>query len=94
MAIPCIIIRRHDISLYEWFLVYNNEKVDSEAIDSSIFECLASAAASLPEDVILAEVQYRGLHMGTFSKFDLIEFPEAVASRIVELYGALAQHLG
>lgn len=92
MILPCIVIQRHDIGLYEWSIVYDNEKVDGEAGDSSITECLISAVGCLPDQEHLAEVKYRGIHMGSYSKVELVELTEAVADRIVESYVALVHH--
>lgn len=94
MTLPCIVIQRHDFGLYEWCVVYDNEKVDGDAGDSSITACLISAVGGLPDHERLAEVKYRGIHMGSFSKAELVELTETVAARIVESYGAFAHHLG
>jgi hypothetical protein len=94
MTFPCIDIQRHDIGLYEWRIMYGNEKVDGDIGDSSITECLINAVGCLSDQVHILEVNYRGIHMGTFSNVELVKFTEAVAGRIVESYAALAQHLG
>ena len=80
--------------MYEWCIVYDNEKMDGNAGDSSITECLICAVGSLPDHERLAEVKYRGIHMGSYSKVELVELTEVVADSIVESYGALAQHFG
>jgi hypothetical protein len=90
MTFPCIDIQRHDVGLYEWAIFYGTEKATGEAGNSSIQECLRDAALSLPEAERAAEVRYRGVHMGTFKKVDLIECHAEVADCISEAYGALA----
>jgi hypothetical protein len=93
VTLPCIVIQRHDASLYEWSVVYDQERVDGEAGDSSITECLVCAVGSLPEGQQLAEIKYRGIHMGTFHVDELAEATEGVAERISAAYGAFAQTL-
>jgi hypothetical protein len=87
--IPHIVIKRHDVGLYEWIVVYGNEEFDGEAGESSISECLISGIGSIPESVTLVEISYRGIHMGTFHVVEVRENTEGVAERIVETYGAL-----
>lgn len=94
MTIPRIIIKRHDVGFYEWLIAYDNEKVTGDIGNTSITECLVDAADSLPEDVGLAEIQYRGVHMGTYPRIRIREFADDVADIIVESYGVLAQHIG
>jgi hypothetical protein len=86
MSIPHIVVKRHDVSLYEWQVLYGQEKVDGDAGESSISECLTSGIGSIPESETLVEVSYRGIHMGTFAVQGVQEYPEEVAERIVDLY--------
>jgi hypothetical protein len=93
MTSPRIIIKRHEVGVYEWLIAYGNEKVAGEIGNTSITECLVDGADSLPEDVGLVEIEYRGVHMGTYPRVRVREFADDVADIIVESYGALAQHL-
>jgi hypothetical protein len=94
MTSPRIIIKRHDIGVYEWLIADGNEKVVGEIGNTSITECLVDAADSLPEDVGLVEIEYRGVHMGTYPRIRVIDFADDIADIIVESYGVLAQHFG
>ena len=87
--LPCIDIQRHDVGIYGWTILYGSEYACSDNGDSSIVDCLASAAGSLPENERLVEIRYSGIHMGTFVKVQLINLPEGVADRIIESYGTL-----
>ncbi|WP_211467618.1 hypothetical protein [Collimonas silvisoli] len=93
MSTPHIVIQRHDVGLYEWLVLYGQDKIDGEAGDTSITECLVSALGVIPEDEKLAEITYRGIHMGTFHILQIQEYAEGVSERIVDFYAELAPHL-
>jgi hypothetical protein len=89
MGLLCIDIQRHDAGIYGWIIAHGPDLVCGDDGDSSISDCINNAACTLPEGERLAEVRYRGIHMGTFVKKQLIEFPDLVADRIMESYGTL-----
>lgn len=89
VAIPCIVISRHDPGVYEWGVYWADEKLDGEVGDTSITECLQSAIAPLPLDVRHVEIRYRGVHMGTYRVEELAERPDLVADHISEAYASL-----
>lgn len=89
MSIPCIGIKRHDAGVYEWALLFADEKLDSDVGDTSITDCLKGAVASLPLNSLRVEIRYRGVHMGTFKVEDLAERPDLIADQITEAYAAL-----
>jgi hypothetical protein len=93
MSKPHIVIQRHGVGLYEWLVLYGQEKIDGEAGDASITECLISALGAIPEDETLAEITYRGIHMGTFHILQIQDYTETVSERIVDFYAELADHL-
>lgn len=61
--------------------------MDSDVGDSSISACLSRAADGIPDDAKMVEVRYRTVGIGTFPLVALIEAPEVIADRIVNLYG-------
>jgi hypothetical protein len=88
---PHISIQRHEVGLYEWSLLYGNEKFDGEAGDSNIEACLSSAISSIPDTERLVEISYRGIHMGTFQTAAVLEKFQDTTKRIVEAYATLIQ---
>ena len=89
MDIPVIAIARHKSGFYEWAIVYGDERVDGEIGDSSISACLSYAVAGLPNEVVLVEVRYRTVGMGTFPRVALEEAPEVIAEKIASDYAML-----
>jgi hypothetical protein len=67
----------------------DQEQFDNEVGDTCISDCLSSAAHSIPNEIRLVEVRYRGLHMGTFEVLELEHCTEKVAGRIAATHGAL-----
>lgn len=89
MPLPRIAISRHKAALYEWAVLFADEPVDQEVGATSINECLSDSIAALPDDILLVEVSYRGVHMGTFLRAEIDHQSELVAEQITERYGAL-----
>ena len=89
MALTCIVIDRLDVGLYQWTIFYGNDKIESDAGNSSVAECLLDAAGAVPSSELLVEMKYRCMHMGTFSKKELLDYSAVVADRIVSLYSSL-----
>ena len=90
MAYPCIVIMRHQPNVYEWAVMYDQEKMDGDIGDTSISDCLAAALGSLPDEENLVEISYRGMHVGTYDKRRVDDCPGEIAAIISETYGALA----
>jgi hypothetical protein len=89
MSLPCIGIKRHDAGVYEWALLFAEERVDGDVGETSITDCLKAAIAPLSPNVHHVEIKYRGVHMGTFRVAELAERPDLVADHISEGYAAL-----
>lgn len=92
MTYPCIVIKRHQPNVYEWALMYAEEKVDGDIGDTSISDCLVAALGSLPDEDSPVEISYRGIHMGTYDKGRVDDCPGEIAAIISETYGALAHN--
>lgn len=89
MVLPCIVISRHMSGFYEWSVICDQVRLDGDVGDDSIGACLLAALAGLPDDYRLLEVQYRGLHMGTFEQRHILECTDDVAAKIAAAHGVL-----
>jgi hypothetical protein len=89
MTFPCIVIDGHKPGFYEWSVMYDHEKMDGDLGDTSIASCLSSALAGMPDEERLIEIRYRGLHMGTFEKLQILECTDEIAAKIAASHGAL-----
>jgi hypothetical protein len=89
MTYPCIVITRHRSGVYEWAVVYDQEKLGGDLPEASIEECLNGALVSLPRDSRLVEIRYRGVHMGTFDKGRVEDDTDEIATIVTETYGML-----
>lgn len=89
MTCPCIAITRHQPGVYEWAVVFDNERLDGDVGEASIESCLSSASSGMPATVRLIEVCYRGVHMGTFAKARIEHEADEIAATIAETYGSL-----
>lgn len=92
MTYPCIVIMRHQPNVYEWAVMYAQEKMDGDIGDTSISDCLVAALDSLLDEDSLVEISYRGIHMGTYDKRRVDDCPSEIAAIISESYGALAHN--
>lgn len=93
MTYPLISIKRHQAGLYEWKTLWGQEELDGDIGDNSIQGCLSDAIARMPETQKLVEINYRGIHMGTFHAVEVRELTEDVAERIASNYGAFIDSL-
>jgi hypothetical protein len=89
MTFPCVIIARHKPGLYEWAIVYDQQKMAGDLGDISVKDCLISAIGSLPPEERLVEIRYRGVHMGTYDKLRVGDCLGEIAAIIVERHGEL-----
>ena len=92
MTYPCIAITRHQPNVYEWAVLYGQEKMDGDIGDTSITDCLVAALGSLPNEESLVEISYRGMHMGTYDIRRLDDGPGDIAAIISETYGVLTHN--
>ena len=84
-----IAISRHEAALYEWAVLFADDPVDQDVGATSINECLSDSIDAIPKDILLVEVSYCGVHMGTFRRAEIDHQSELVAKQITERYGVL-----
>lgn len=89
MTVPMIAVDQLDASLYQWRLSVGGVDVDRDAGFSSIATCLQAAAGTFPASEHLYEVCYRGVHMGTFLRSQLLDAAEDVAGELAQAFSAL-----
>lgn len=92
MTSPRIVILRHQPNVYEWAVMYDQEKMGGDLGETSIADCLVSALGCVPDGESLVEISYRGVHMGTFDTRRVDDSPGEVAAIISETYGVLAHN--
>ena len=93
-----MIVRFHidpmDQSLYEYSVSYESETLYADVGLASIDDCIVAATEGLDQDVVAAEVAYKGIISGTYPLASLALMTEQIADHALQTTLAIEEVTG
>ena len=83
-----------DQSLYEYSVSYESETLYADVGLASIDDCIVAATEGLDQDVVAAEVAYKGIISGTYPLASLALMTEQIADHALQTTLAIEEVTG